>query len=160
MQVHFKNQLDYDERLELIPALSDIARIYYDEPDKINLFAGICYQLMELGKVQGAYTKMTRLMREIGYTSEYDYFEGPEPQEFTIIEDWEPRAYMCLLLSDYLFSTLDEYTEDIQIDETETEQKPLFQKVKDKFNSFVEHIADFQKAKAALNQKVLGTNHA
>jgi hypothetical protein len=68
---------------------------------------------------------------------------------------------MCLLLSDYLFSTLDDYTvEDIQIDETETEQKPLIQKVKDKFNSFVEHVAAFHKAKAALNQKVLETNHA
>lgn len=148
MSNYLNTELDYDERLELIPALSDIARIYYDEPDKINLFAGICYQLMELGKVQGAYTKMTRLMREIGYTSEYDYFEGPEPQEFTIIEEWEPRAYMCLLLSDYLFSTLDEYAEDIQIDETE--QKPLLQKVKDKFNSFVQHIKDFHEARAKI----------
>jgi hypothetical protein len=66
---------------------------------------------------------------------------------------------MCLFLSDYLFSTLDEYTvEDTQIDETEI--VTLLQKVKDKFNSFVEHVAAFHKAKAALNQKVLETNHA
>jgi hypothetical protein len=150
--------LTYDERLELIPALVDIARMYYDN-EYLNPYAGICYQLAHFANIPSAYSKMARLMTEIGYTGNDNYFEGPEPSSFTSYEEWEPRAFMCLFLSDYLFSTLDEYTvEDIQIDETET--VTLLQKVKDKFNSFVEHIADFQKAKAALNQKVLETNHA
>jgi hypothetical protein len=156
MQKYLNTALDYDERLELIAALSDIARIYYDEPDKIDILTGICYQLMELANVQNAYGKMACLMKEIGYLE--DYFEGSSPYSFKSIEDWEPRAFMCLLLSEYLFNTLDEHCEDIQIDETE--QKPLLQRVKDKFNSFVEHVAAFHKAKAALNQKVLETNHA
>jgi len=161
MTDYLNTPLDYDERLELIPALVDVARMYYDEPDdKIHIFAGICYQLVHFANVRGAYGKMTRLMRELGYTSDDGYFEGTEPSNFTSYEEWEPRAFMCLFLSDYLFSTLDEYAEDIQIDETETEQKTLIQKVKDKFNSFVEHVAAFHKAKAALNQKVLETNHA
>jgi hypothetical protein len=156
MSNYLNTELDYDERLELIAALSDIARIYYDEPEKIDIRTGICYQLMELANVQNAYGKMACLMKDIGYTD--DYFEGANPYSFNSIEEWEPRAYMCLLLSDYLFSTLDEHTEDIQIDEIE--QKPLLQKVKDKFNSFVDNIAAFHKAKAALNQKVIETNHA
>jgi DNA polymerase III delta prime subunit len=159
MKYYFDTPLTYDERLELIPALSDVARMYYDEPDtKINMFAGICYQLVHFANVKSAYSKMARLMVEIGYSGEDSYFEGPSPTTFTSYDDWEQRAFMCLLLSDYLFSTLDEYAEEIEIDETE--QKSLFQKVKDKFNSFVEHIAAFHKAKAALNQKVLETNHA
>lgn len=160
MQDYLNTPLTYEERLELIPALVDIARMYYDEPDdKIHIFAGICYQLVHFADVHGGYGKMTRLMKELGYTGDDGYFEGTEPSNFTSYDEWEPRAFMCLLLSDYLFSTLDDYTaEDIQIDETEP--VTLLQKVKDKFNSFVEHIAAFHKAKAALNQKVLETNHA
>jgi hypothetical protein len=153
---HLNTQLDYDERLELIPALVDIARMYYDEPeDKINMFAGICYQLVNFANVRGGYSKMTRLMKELGYTGDDGYFEGTEPRDFKSYDEWESRAYMCLFLSEYLFNTLDEH-----IVEIETEQKPLLQKVKDKFNSFVDNIAAFHKAKAALNQKILETNHA
>jgi hypothetical protein len=159
MQVYLNTPLDYDERLELIPALVDVARMYYDN-DYLNIHAGICYQLAHFANVSSAYSKMTRLMVEIGYTGNDNYFEGSEPSSFTSYEEWEPRAFMCLFLSDYLFSTLDDYVQDIQINETETEQKSLLQKVKDKFNSFVEHVAAFHKAKAALNQKVLETNHA
>ncbi len=150
MQDYLNTPLTYEERLELIPALVDIARMYYDEPDdKINIFAGICYQLATFTDVRGGYIKMTRLMRELGYTGDDGYFEGTEPSNFTSYDEWEPRAFMCLLLSDYLFSTLDEYTvEDIQIDETE--QKPLLQKVKDKFNNFVQHIKDFHEARAKM----------
>lgn len=158
MQEYLNTPLTYEERLELIPALVNIASTYYDDQDKINIYAGICYQLVHLFDVRSAYSKMTRLMNEIGYTSDDSYFEGPEPSTFDSADQWEPRAFMCLLLSDYLFNTLDEYYEDIQIDETEP--VTLLQKVKDKFNSFVEHITAFHKAKAALNQKVLETNHA
>lgn len=157
MQDYLNTPLNYDERLELIPALVDVARMYYDN-DYLNIHAGICYQLAHFANISSAYSKMTRLMVEIGYTGNDSYFEGSEPSSFTSYEEWEPRAFMCLFLSDYLFSTLDEYAEDIQIDETEP--VTLLQKVKDKFNSFVEHIAAFHKAKAALNQKVLETNHA
>jgi hypothetical protein len=149
--------LDYDQRLELIPALVDIARMYYDG-NGINIRAGICFQLANFANVRSAYSKMTRLMIEIGYTYDDKYFEGPELTSFNSYEEWEPRAFMCLLLSDYLFSTLDDYAEDIQINEIE--QKSFIQKVKDKFNSFVESIEAFHKAKAALHQKVLETNHA
>jgi hypothetical protein len=157
MQDYLNTPLDYDERLELIPALVDVARMYYDN-DYLNIHAGICYQLAHFANVPSAYSKMTRLMVEIGYTGNDSYFEGPEPSSFNSYEEWEQRAFMCLLLSDYLFDTLDEHYEDIQIDKTEP--VTLLQKVKDKFNSFVEHIAAFHKAKSALNQKVLETNHA
>lgn len=147
MQKYLNTELDYDERLELIAALSDIARIYYDEPDKIDIRTGICYQLMELANVQNAYGKMACLMKEIGYLE--DYFEGQSPYSFKSIDEWEPRAFMCLLLSDYLFNTLDDYTvEDIQIDETES--KSLWQKAKDKFNNFVQHLKDFHEARTKM----------
>ena len=149
MKTYLDIPLTYEERLELIQALVDVARMYYDEPDdKINMFAGICYQIQNFTNVISGYCKMTKLMREFGYTEDYDYFEGPEPRTFTSYEEWEPRAFMCLLLSEYLFSTLDEYAEDIQIDETE--QKSLLQKVKDKFNNFVQHLKDFHEARAKM----------
>lgn len=149
MKYYFDTPLTYDERLELIPALSDVARMYYDEPDtKINLFAGICYQLVHFANVKSAYSKMARLMVEIGYSGEDSYFEGQSPTSFTSYDDWEQRAYMCLFLSEYLWDTLQDYVTDIQIDETES--KSLWQKAKDKFNNFVQHLKDFHEARTKM----------
>lgn len=124
--------IPYETRVELVPALSELARIYYEEPHRICFTAGICYNLLELTKVEGAYHKISCVMRELGY-NQYEYFEGPEPTTYMSIEDWEQRAIMCLILSEYLYHwKLEE--EPIEL---EPEPKTFFQKVKDKLKSIL-----------------------
>lgn len=139
--------LEYEERLELITALSDLAEVYFNEPYRINIGAGICYSLMEVCKVNAAYGKMNSLMREIGYTDECDYFEGPEPSSFMKIEDWEPRAYMCLFLSEYLWNNLDESEE-----EPEPEAEPsIWEKIKS-FFKHREYLLEYTKEKGLVTK--------
>ena len=147
-----KIELSYEERLELIPALVDVARAYYEEPDKINLCAGICYNVMEIGKVKSAYCKIGGLMKELGF--EGDYFEGEEPTDTKDnYEAWEKRAIMCLLLSEYLWSTLDAALpvgETVQAKQT----KSIFQKVKDKVNEVTENLRVYFENRDTLIRKV------
>lgn len=141
MKDHLSTPLSYDERIELIPALSDVAKMYYDHPNQINMFAGICYQLVHFASIGSAYSKMTRLMREIGYTEDDSYFEGDKPVNFKDYEDWEPRAYMCLFLSEYLMSTLV-----VKEDEPElAAEQSTWDKIKDKVKSlFTDHVFELQ----------------
>jgi len=147
-----KIELSYEERLELIPALVDVARAYYEEPDKLNLAAGICYNVMEVGKVRSAYHKIGVLMKELGF--EGDYFEGEAPTDTKDdYEAWEKRAIMCLLLSEYLWSTLDAALpvgETVQAKQT----KSIFQKVKDKVNELTENLRVYFKARGGLMSKL------
>ncbi len=136
------NQLSYNERLELIPALVDLAEIYFNEPHKIHFGAGICYSLYEVCNVEGSYHKMNRLMQEIGYADGYEYFEGAEPADFKTIDEWEPRAYMCLFLSEYLWNTLDETT---VIEPELAVKQSTWDKIKDKVKSlFADHVFELQ----------------
>ena len=129
--------LTYDERLELIPALVDVARAYYEEPDKINTLAGVCYNVMEIGKIKGAYWKIGSLMFELGYNG-YEYFEGQQPNETKDdLVAWEKRAIMCLVLSEYLWNTLDDAL-DVNFDEP---TESVLQKVKGKLNAFKENLS-------------------
>ncbi len=142
--------LTYEERLELIPALVDVARAYYEEPDKLNLAAGICYNVMEVGKVKTAYIKIGCLMKELGF--EGDYFEGDAPTDTKDnYEAWEKRAYMCLVLSEYLWNTLDDSLE-VNLDEEPT--KSIFQKVKDKVNAIQENLRVYFEARGGLMSKL------
>lgn len=127
--------LTYEERLELIPALSYLAEVYYDKPEEIHFGAGICYGLGEICNVEHAYGKMIKLMNEIGYSTEAEYFEGAKPRTFKSIEEWEPRAYMCLLLSEYLWASLDEF-KDTAGPELTAEQS-TFGKIKAKVKSLL-----------------------
>jgi len=147
-----KIELSYEERLELIPALVDVARAYYEEPDKLNLCAGICYNVMEIGKVRSAYHKIGALMKELGF--EGDYFEGDEPTDTKDnYKAWEKRAYMCLVLSEYLWSTLDAALpvgKTVQAKQT----KSIFQKVKDKVNEVTENLRVYFENRDTLIRKV------
>lgn len=147
--------LTYEERLELIPALVDVARAYYEEPDKINTLAGICYNVMEIGKVKGAYWKIGALMQELGYNG-FEYFEGENPTDTK--DDfvaWEKRAMMCLILSEYLWSTLDAA---MPVDIVEPEpKKSTLQKLKDKVNEVQENLRLYFETRDSLNRKIKGS---
>lgn len=150
-----KIELSYEERLELIPALVDVARAYYEEPDKINTLAGICYNVMEIGKVKGAYFKIGALMQELGYNG-FEYFEGQQPDDTKDdLVAWEKRAYMCLVLSEYLWSTLDAVMPKETVESEPT--KSIFQKVKDKVNEVQENLRLYFEARANLNRKIKGS---
>lgn len=144
--------LTYEERLELIPALVDVARAYYEEPDKINTLAGICYNVMEIGKVKGAYWKIGALMQELGYNG-FEYFEGQQPNDTKDdLVAWEKRAIMCLVLSEYLWSTLDAA---MPVDIVEPEPtKSVFQKVKDKVNEFQENLRVYFESRDSISEKL------
>lgn len=150
-----KIELSYEERLELIPALVDVARAYYEEPDKINTLAGICYNVMEIGKVESAYCRIGSLMKELGYND--DYFEGFEPSDTKDnYEAWEKRAMMCLVLSEYLWSTLDATMpvgDTVQAKPT----KSIFQKVKDKVNEVQENLRLYFETRDSLSRKIKGS---
>ena len=150
-----KIELSYEERLELIPALEDVARAYYEEPDKLNLAAGICYNVMEIGKVKGAYFKIGGLMKELGF--EGDYFEGESPTDTKDnYEAWEKRAIMCLVLSEYLWSTLDA-TMPVGDTVQSKQTKSIFQKAKDKWNEFTENLRVYFENRDTLIRKVKGS---
>jgi len=147
--------LTYEERLELIPALVDVARAYYEEPETINTLAGICYNVMEIGKVKGAYWKIGALMQELGYNG-FEYFEGQQPNDTKDdLVAWEKRAIMCLVLSEYLWSTLDAAMP-VNIVEPEP-KKSLFQKVKDKVNEVQENLRLYFETRDSLNRKIKGS---
>lgn len=144
--------LTYEERLELIPALVDVARAYYEEPETINTLAGICYNVMEIGKVKGAYWKIGALMQELGYNG-FEYFEGQQPDDTKDdLVAWEKRAIMCLVLSEYLWSTLDAAMP-VNIVEPEP-KKSIFQKVKDKVNEVQENLRVYFEARGGLMSKL------
>lgn len=150
-----KIELSYEERLELIPALVDVARAYYEEPDKLNLAAGICYNVMEVGKVRSAYIKIGCLMKELGF--EGDYFEGDSPTDTKDnYEAWEKRAIMCLVLSEYLWSTLDA-TMPVGDTVQSKQTKSIFQKVKDKVNEVQENLRLYFETRDSLNRKIKGS---
>lgn len=150
-----KIELSYEERLELIPALVDVARAYYEEPDKINLCAGICYNVMEIGKVKGAYFKIGALMQELGYNG-FEYFEGQQPDDTKDdLVAWEKRAMMCLILSEYLWSTLDTAMPVDTVEPVPT--KSIFQKVKDKVNEVQENLRLYFETRDSLNRKIKGS---
>ena len=147
--------LSYEDRVALIPALVDVARAYYEEPETISPHAGICYNLMEIAKVRGAYWKMGSVMQELGYNG-FEYFEGNQPDDTKDdLVAWEKRAIMCLILSEYLYDTLEaELPEGDTIQALPTKPKSIFQKVKDKVNEFTENLRVYFEARGGLMSKL------
>ena len=98
----------FKELKALIPLLKQAAEMYFNDPRSINTDNGICYVLEDILNPtrdrwdccdRPAYDMMDDLMRYMG-----------EPHEvYTVYTDtpesWEPRAYMCLFLAEYLKGT-------------------------------------------------------
>lgn len=151
--------LTNEERLELIPALSSVAQAYYDAPEEIHYNSGICYNLMHIGKVEWAYPKMGRLMRELGFTE--DYFEDAidKPVSSKTFEEWEQRAYMCLFLSEYLMQTILGLEAPVEstVQSLPTKAKSIYQKAKDKVNEIQENLRLYFEARDSLNRKIKGS---
>lgn len=81
---------------ELASCLRELAGDYFDG-DHIEHRSGICLALRDYMYSQSdAYHAMTSVMEELGYKSAYF---GPSHVRR---ESWEPRAYMCLFLAEYL----------------------------------------------------------
>lgn len=144
-----KYKLTQEERMELIPALSDIARAYYDEPSKIDYGVGICYNLYEVAKLDGSYSKMGVLMKELGFNEDYFEEAGAQTVHTKSFEQWEERAYMCLFLSEYLYDTLEQ-----ELIAKQESSKTLAQKAKDKLNELQENLRAFFEARGGLMSKL------
>lgn len=72
--------------------LRDVSNKYFTDPELVATGFGICRALFRNG---GHYNLMAELMGEMGEAGSYgEYSFDPE--------DWEPRAYMCLFLAEYL----------------------------------------------------------
>lgn len=153
-----KQPLSYDERVELRNALLLVAIAYYDEPQIISTHAGICYNVMEIAKIRGAYWKISSLMQELGYNG-FEYFEGKHPSD--TVDDfvaWEKRAIMCLILSEYLYDTLEtELPVESTVQSKPTKPKSIFQKAKDKVNELQENLQLYFEARDSLNSKIKGS---
>lgn len=151
--------LTYEERLELIPALSAVAQAYYDEPENIHHKSGICYNLMHIGNVEWAYPKMGRLMQELGFNEDYFENAADKPVYSKTFEEWEERAYMCLFLSEYLMQTIVgfEAPADSTVQSLPTKAKSIYQKAKDKVNEIQENLRLYFEARDSLNSKIKGS---
>lgn len=88
----------YDEQKEaLIQGLYAVAENYFNDPSTIDPDFGICYQLDTLMQGGYAYRYMRIVMEDMGELT--GYFT---PSRQSTIEEWEQRAYMCLLLIEHL----------------------------------------------------------
>jgi hypothetical protein len=148
--------LTNEERLELIPALSTVAQAYYDAPEEIHYNSGICYNLMHIGKVEWAYPKMGRLMRELGFNEDYFENAADKPVYSKTFEEWEERAYMCLFLSEYLMATVTEIKAPVE-PTVKVKTKSIYQKAKDKVNELQENLRLYFEARDSLNSKIKGS---
>lgn len=88
----------------LSTGLRELASMYFDGKP-LNTACGICKPLADLTGTtisgpQPAYYAMRVVMDELGFTD--TFFGGYSYKR----EDWEPRAYMCLLLAEYLEAPL------------------------------------------------------
>jgi hypothetical protein len=91
---------------QLIKNLITVAEKYYNEPCKdyddfiwSSFNNGICYALFKLtGSDYDSYDLMEEVMRELGY----EETESTFGDYVYTHEEWEPRAYMCLILAEYL----------------------------------------------------------
>lgn len=82
---------------ELPDALRQIAERYFNGM-YVNVRSGICYALCDAYDYPGGYKHMARVMKELGF--ENDFFAEPDPTAAR--GSWEPRAWMCLVLAEYL----------------------------------------------------------
>ena len=80
---------------ELAPNLRVLAKDYFNGAE-VEHRNGICYALRHYMPSHDGYDAMGQLMGELKYKSTYF---GPYRKRR---ESWEPRAYMCLLLAEYL----------------------------------------------------------
>ncbi|CAB4241020.1 hypothetical protein UFOVP56_51 [uncultured Caudovirales phage] len=80
---------------ELPDALRQIAERYFNGM-YVNVRSGICLALCECYGVVDPYKQMGRVMKELGFENDY------LTRWTTARADWEPRAWMCLILAEYL----------------------------------------------------------
>ena len=101
MNFELNKNLSVTARKRLIEGLTKVAELYFNGAykrhggftDRVNIGCGICKALHDLGFSYSC-NAMQELMMEMGndYYGKYVYS----------IEEWEPRANMCLFLVEYL----------------------------------------------------------
>jgi hypothetical protein len=96
-------ELSLSQRHDLIQGLSEVAEFYFDDlieyGKDVNFNCGICAALHSVD-VPNPYSTMDKLMQEMG-DNYYDNYLRIETKK-----EWEPRAYMCLFLIEYLKDTI------------------------------------------------------
>lgn len=94
------DSLTQAERINLKEKLQLIAEWYFTKEETVKTCCGICLALSTSFKDSNYYQLMNKLLVEIQdstYLANYTYTH----------EDWEGRAYMCLILVEYLDTTID-----------------------------------------------------
>jgi hypothetical protein len=80
----------------------EIAAMYFNKPELIKAELGICWHLSYRCGVASAYVLMDELMHEINYGMFYSFQTEQGDYQQGSIEQWQSRAYMCLILAEYL----------------------------------------------------------
>ncbi len=106
--MHFQRnkELSVTARKRLIKGLTQVAKLYFSDKcyqhsgvcDTVNTGCGICKALHDLG-YKYSYNDMAKLLDE---TNEYRY-----GSYVYTVQEWEPRANMCLFLVEYLKDTIE-----------------------------------------------------
>lgn len=94
------DSLTQAERIDLKEKLQLIAEWYFTKEEVVKTCCGICSALYSSFKDSNYYQLMNKLLVEI---QGYDYLANYTDT----YEDWEGRAYMCLILVEYLDTTID-----------------------------------------------------
>lgn len=110
MEFERNEKLTQEDRQELIKGLTEVAQLYFNEnyiqydtlginasANPLSITNGICSALSNLG--YGGYYLIEEL--EVEMDNRYDSYHC-----ITSPEGWEPRAYMCLFLVEYLKDTI------------------------------------------------------
>lgn len=111
MKFERNEELTKHDRERLIESLTEIAQLYFDgkyrflqmststEEKVVVITNGICCALSSLRQDFPAYYLIEEL--EVEMDNRYDNYCS-----ITSPEGWEPRAYMCLFLVEYLKDTI------------------------------------------------------
>jgi len=94
-------ELSQEERIDLKEKLQLIAQWYFTGEVFVDTACGICNALSAAFGANGLYyTRMDLLLWEFNRTTALGSYTDS-------YEEWEGRAYMCLILAEYLDSTID-----------------------------------------------------
>jgi hypothetical protein len=94
-------ELSQEERIDLKEKLQMIAQWYFTGEVLVSTSCGICNALSTtFGDDSIYYTRMDSLLWEFNRTTALGVYTDS-------YEEWEGRAYMCLILAEYLDSTID-----------------------------------------------------
>jgi hypothetical protein len=93
-------ELSQEERIDLKEKLQMIARWYFTGEVLVSTSCGICNALSEAFNSSIYYARMDLLLWEFNRTTALGSYTDS-------YEEWEGRAYMCLILAEYLDSTID-----------------------------------------------------